>query len=110
MVLYRKGCIVRNIGKGAARKRSSHPEPVEMDNRGYSSLGQVTVPTQDSNVKEESENHQYTQLKIYENTKANAAADAGAYEDVIETLPVTYESIRASRYQNTGAHSQDPDK
>ncbi|XP_067675899.1 nephrin-like [Haliotis asinina] len=92
------------------RCHSSHPEPVEMDNRGYSSLDQVTAPAQDSNVKEESEKHLYTQMKIYENTKANAAADAGAYEDVIETLPVTYESIRASRYQNTGAHSQDPDK
>ncbi|XP_046563053.1 uncharacterized protein LOC124271923 [Haliotis rubra] len=110
MVLYRKGYRFGNILKGAARKSSSHPDPVEMDNRGYSSLDQITAPSQYSNVEEESEKQQYTQLKIYENTKADAAADTSTYESVTETPPVTYESIRASPYQNTGEHSQGPDK
>ncbi|XP_046545506.1 hemicentin-2-like [Haliotis rubra] len=106
MVLYRKGYIFGNIPKGASRKSFRQPEPVEMDNRGYSSLDQITVPAHYSNVEEESEKQQYTQLKIYENTKADAAADTSTYEGVTETPPVTYESIRASPYQNTGAHPQ----
>ncbi|XP_046545504.1 uncharacterized protein PB18E9.04c-like [Haliotis rubra] len=109
MVLYRKGYRVGNILKGAARKSSSHPEPVEMDNKGYSSLDQITAPAQYSNLGEESEKQQYTQLKIYENTKADTAADTSTYEGVTKTPPVTYESLRASTYQNTGAHSQDPE-
>ncbi|XP_046558365.1 uncharacterized protein LOC124267488 isoform X2 [Haliotis rubra] len=108
MVLYRNGYRVGHVLK-AARKSSTHPEPVEMDNRGYSSLDQITAPTQYSNVEEESEKQQYTQLKIYENTKENAAGDTSTYEGVTETPPVTYESISTSPYQNTGAHSQGPD-
>ncbi|XP_046558354.1 protein turtle homolog B-like [Haliotis rubra] len=106
IVLYRKGYRVTNILKGAAQKR--HPEPVDMDNRGYSSLDHITVPAQYSNVEEESEKQQYTQLKIYENTKAEAAADTSTYEGVTEAPPVTYESISASPYQNTGAHPPGP--
>ncbi|XP_046545514.1 uncharacterized protein LOC124255659 isoform X2 [Haliotis rubra] len=79
IVLYRKGYRVTNILKGAAQKSSSYPEPVEMDNRGYSSL-------------------------------VDAAADTSTYEGVTETPPVTYESIRASPYQNIGAHSRGPDE
>ncbi|XP_046555531.1 uncharacterized protein LOC124264779 isoform X2 [Haliotis rubra] len=104
IVLYRKGYRVGNILKGASRKSSSHPEPVEMDNRGYSSLDQIAAPAQYSNMEEESEKQQYTQLKIYENTKDDAA-DRSTYEGVTETPPVTYESISVWTYQNTGAHS-----
>ncbi|XP_046545513.1 uncharacterized protein LOC124255659 isoform X1 [Haliotis rubra] len=110
IVLYRKGYRVTNILKGAAQKSSSYPEPVEMDNRGYSSLDLITAPAQYLNVEEESEKQQYTQLKIYDNTKVDAAADTSTYEGVTETPPVTYESIRASPYQNIGAHSRGPDE
>ncbi|XP_067675852.1 protein turtle-like [Haliotis asinina] len=108
MVLYRKGYRVGHILKGATRK--SHHEAVEMDNRGYSSLDHISAPVQYSNVEEDSERQQYTQLKIYENSKAEVAADTNTYEGVIETPPVTYESIETSPYQNPGAHSQDLDK
>ncbi|XP_048241010.1 nephrin-like [Haliotis rufescens] len=40
---------------------------------------------------------------------ADAAADTSTYEGMAETPPVTYESIKPSPYQNTGAHSQGPD-
>ncbi|XP_071094603.1 neural cell adhesion molecule 1-like [Haliotis cracherodii] len=70
------------------------------------SADQINGPAQYSNL-EESEKQQYSQLKIYENTKADAAADTSTYEGMAETPPVTYESIRASPYRNTGAHSQD---
>ncbi|XP_071095654.1 B-cell receptor CD22-like [Haliotis cracherodii] len=115
MVLYRKGYRIRNIQKGnASRKRYSkyqhttNPDTAELDNRGYSSLDLITSPAQHSHVEEGSEKQQYSQLKIYENTKADAAADTSTYEDMTETPPVTYESIRASPYQNSGAHSQGP--
>ncbi|XP_067675873.1 protein turtle-like isoform X2 [Haliotis asinina] len=104
MVLYRKGYRIGKSLKGIYLI-PSHPDPVEMDNRGYSSLDQVIPPVQYSNLEEESETQQYTQLKMYEDAKA----DTRTYEGVIETLPVTYESIRASPYQNTGVHSQGPD-
>ncbi|XP_067651727.1 nephrin-like [Haliotis asinina] len=105
MVLYRKGYSFGNIVIGASQKSSSHPEPADKDDREYSSLD---VPTQYSNLEEESEKQQYTQLKIYENTKAEAAAEANTCEGVTEAPPVTYVSITASPYQNTGAHSQGP--
>ncbi|XP_067675838.1 contactin-4-like isoform X2 [Haliotis asinina] len=108
MVLYRKGYRIGKSLKGIYLI-PSHPDPVEMDNRGYSSLDQVIPPVQYSNLEEESETQQYTQLKMYEDAKADAATDTRTYEGVIETLPVTYESIRASPYQNTGVHSQGPD-
>ncbi|XP_048241026.1 cell adhesion molecule-related/down-regulated by oncogenes-like [Haliotis rufescens] len=109
MVLYRKGYKFGHIPKETAlRKSTRNPETVEMDNRGYSSFDQINGPAQYSNL-EESEKQQYTQLKIYENTKADAAADTSTYEGMAETPPVTYESIRASPYQNTEAHSQGPD-
>ncbi|XP_067675813.1 hemicentin-1-like [Haliotis asinina] len=72
IILYRKGCVFGNSLKGASPKSSSHPEPVEMDNREYSSLDQISAPAQYSNVEEESERQQYTQLKIYENIKVSA--------------------------------------
>ncbi|XP_067675866.1 protein turtle-like isoform X1 [Haliotis asinina] len=110
MVLYRKGY---RIGKSLkdARKSPSHPDPVEMDNRGYSSLDQVNVQAQYSHLDEESEKQQYTELKMYENTK-DAAADTSSHDGVAETPSehhLTYESIRASPYQNTSSHSQGPD-
>ncbi|XP_048241005.1 protein turtle homolog B-like [Haliotis rufescens] len=109
MVLYRKGYKFGHTPKEtASRKSTRNPETVEMDNRGYSSLDQINGPAQYSNL-EESEKKQYSQLKIYENTKADAAADTSTYEGMTETPPVTYESISASPYQNTGAHSQGPD-
>ncbi|XP_048240968.1 nephrin-like [Haliotis rufescens] len=40
---------------------------------------------------------------------ADAAAGTSTYEGMTETPPVTYESIRASPYQNTGANSQGSD-
>ncbi|XP_046555534.1 uncharacterized protein LOC124264781 isoform X2 [Haliotis rubra] len=94
-------------GSGSARR---NPEPVEMDNRGYSSLDQINGPAQYSNLEEESEKRHYSQLKIYQNTKENAAGDTSTYEGMTENPPVTYESIRASPYQNTGAHSQGPEQ
>ncbi|XP_067678931.1 synaptogenesis protein syg-2-like [Haliotis asinina] len=107
MALYKNGYCLRNNPKGTgALKRN--PETVEMDNRDYSSLDQISAPDQYSNLEEELEKQQYTQLKIYENTKAEAAADTSTYKGVTETPPVTYESIMTSPYQNTGAQSQDP--
>ncbi|XP_071095624.1 protein turtle homolog B-like [Haliotis cracherodii] len=111
MVLYRKVYKPRlgNIMKETTlRKSTRNPETVEMDNRGYSSLDQINGPAQYSNL-EESEKQQYSQLKIYENTKADAAAETSTYEGMTETPPVTYESIRVSPYGNTGAHTQGPD-
>ncbi|XP_048241043.1 hemicentin-2-like isoform X2 [Haliotis rufescens] len=109
MVLYRKGYRIRNIQKGkASRKSTTNPDTVELDNRGYSSLDLINSPVQHSHVEEGSEKQQYSQLKIYENTKADATADTSTYEGMAETPPVTYESIRESPYQNTGAHSQGP--
>ncbi|XP_071095623.1 protein turtle homolog B-like [Haliotis cracherodii] len=111
MVLYRKvykprlGHILKET---ASRKSTRNPETTEMDNRGYSSLDQINGPAQYSNM-EESEKQQYSQLKIYENTKVDAAAETSTYEGIAETSPVTYESIKGSPYQNTGAHSQGPD-
>ncbi|XP_071095620.1 protein turtle homolog B-like [Haliotis cracherodii] len=111
MVLYRKvykprlGHIMKET---ASRKSTRNHETAEMDNRGYSSLDQINGPAQYSNM-EESEKQQYSQLKIYENTKVDAAAETSTYEGIAETPPVTYESIRVSPYQNTGAHSQGPD-
>ncbi|XP_071094658.1 nephrin-like [Haliotis cracherodii] len=110
MVLCRKGYTFGNRLKGnASRKSTRNPETVELDNRGYSSLDQISGPAQYSNLELESEKQQYSQLKIYENTKADAAADTSTYEGMTETPPVTYESISTSPYQNTGAHSQCPD-
>ncbi|XP_071095059.1 protein turtle homolog B-like [Haliotis cracherodii] len=107
VLLYRKGYRFGNILKGnASRESSRNPDTVEMDNREYSSLDQNNVPAQYSNLEEESDKQQYSQLKIYENTKVDAAVDTSTYEGMTETPPVTYESIRASPYQNTGAHSQ----
>ncbi|XP_071094638.1 protein turtle-like [Haliotis cracherodii] len=109
VLLYRKGYRFGNILKGnASRESTRNPDTVEMDNREYSSLDQNNVPAQYSNLEEESDKQQYSQLKIYENTKVDAAADTSTYEGMTETPPVTYESIRASPYQNTGAHSQGP--
>ncbi|XP_048240964.1 basement membrane-specific heparan sulfate proteoglycan core protein-like [Haliotis rufescens] len=109
MVLYRKGYKFVNIPEEiASRKRIRNPETVEVDNRGYSSLDQINGPAQYSNL-EESEKQQYSQLKIYDNTNADAAADTSTYEGMTDTPPVTYESVRVSPYQNTGAHSQGPD-
>ncbi|XP_071095651.1 nephrin-like [Haliotis cracherodii] len=111
MVLYRKGYRPRLghiLTETALRKSSRNPETVEMDNRGYSSLDQINGPVQYSNL-EESEKQPYSQLKIYENTKADAAAVASTYEGITETPPVTYESIKPSPYQNTGAHFQGTD-
>ncbi|XP_048241035.1 uncharacterized protein LOC124119594 [Haliotis rufescens] len=111
MVLYRKGYRPRLghvLTETALRKSTRNPETVEMDNRGYSSLDQINGPVQYSNL-EESEKQPYSQLKIYENTKADAAAVASTYEGMTETPPVTHESIKPSPYQNTGAHSQGPD-
>ncbi|XP_071094601.1 cell adhesion molecule CEACAM5-like [Haliotis cracherodii] len=106
MVLYRKGYKFGHIPEEpASRKRTRNPETVEMDNRGYSSLDQINGPAQYSNL-EEPEKQQYSQLKIYENTKGDAAADTSTYEGMGATPPVTYESVRVSPYQNTGAHSQ----
>ncbi|XP_071095658.1 neural cell adhesion molecule 1-like [Haliotis cracherodii] len=108
MVLNRKGYKFVNIPEEtASRKSTRNPETVEMDNRGYSSLDQINGPVH-SNL-EESEKQQYSQLKIYENTKASAAADTSTYEGTVDTPRATYESIRVSPYQNTGAHSQGPD-
>ncbi|XP_071094653.1 cell adhesion molecule CEACAM5-like [Haliotis cracherodii] len=99
MVLYRKGYKFGHIPEEtASRKSTRNPEAVEMDNRGYSSLDQINGPVQFSNL-EESEKQQYSQLKIYENTKADAAVDTS-----------TYESVRVSPYQNTEAHSQGPNQ
>ncbi|XP_071095655.1 protein turtle homolog B-like [Haliotis cracherodii] len=104
MVLYRKvykpklGHILKET---ALRKSTRNPESVDMDNREYSSLDQINL--------EESEKQQYSQLKMYENTKADAAADKSTFEGMAETPPVTYESIRASPYQNTGELSEGPD-
>ncbi|XP_071094636.1 protein turtle homolog B-like [Haliotis cracherodii] len=109
VLLYRKGYRFGNILKGnASRESTRNPDTVEMDNREYSSLDQNNVPAQYSNLEEESDKQQYSQLKIYENTKVDAAVDTSIYEGMTETSPVTYESIRASPYQNTGAHSQGP--
>ncbi|XP_071095626.1 uncharacterized protein [Haliotis cracherodii] len=111
MVLYRKGYRPRLghiLKETALRKSTRNPETVEMDHRGHSSFDQINGPAQYSNL-EESEKQQYSQLKIYENTKADASADTSTYEGMSETPPVTYESIRASPYQNTGASSQGPD-
>ncbi|XP_071095656.1 protein turtle homolog B-like [Haliotis cracherodii] len=109
MVLYRKGYKFGHIPKETASGKSTrNPETVEMDNRGYSSLDQINGPAQYSSL-EESEKQQYSQLKIYENTKADAAADTSTYEGTVDTPPVTYESVRVSPYQNAGAHSQGPD-
>ncbi|XP_046558361.1 uncharacterized protein LOC124267486 isoform X2 [Haliotis rubra] len=69
---------------------------------------QINGPAQYSNLEEESEKRHYSQLKIYQNTKENAAGDTSTYEGVTETPPVTYESISSPPYQNTGAHSQGP--
>ncbi|XP_048241008.1 protein turtle-like [Haliotis rufescens] len=111
IVLYRTGYrprIGHILKETALRKSTRNPETVEMDNIGYSSLDQINVPAQHSNVKE-SEKQPYSQLTIYENTKADAAAGTSTYEGMTETPPVTYESIRASPYQNTGANSQGSD-
>ncbi|XP_048241017.1 protein turtle homolog B-like [Haliotis rufescens] len=111
MVLYTKGYRPRLghvLTETALRKSTRNPETVEMDNRGYSSLDQTNGPVQYSDL-EESEKQPYSQLKIYENTKADAAAVASTYEGMTETPPLTYESIKPSPYQNTGAHSQGSD-
>ncbi|XP_071095627.1 cell adhesion molecule CEACAM2-like [Haliotis cracherodii] len=109
IVLYRRGYRIGNVQKGnASPKSTTNPDTVELDNRGYSSLDLINSPAQHSHVEEGSEKQQYSELKIYENTKADAAADTSTYEGMTETPPVTYESIRASPYQNTGTHSQGP--
>ncbi|XP_067651677.1 nephrin-like [Haliotis asinina] len=106
MVLYRKGYRIGNNLKDLMLFcSSSYPEPVEMDNKAYSSLDQVSVQAQYSHLDEESEKQQYTQLKMYENTKAEVAADTNTYEGVTETPPVNYGSIGTSAYQNPGEHS-----
>ncbi|XP_048241029.1 uncharacterized protein LOC124119587 [Haliotis rufescens] len=110
-IFYRKGFRFGNVLSGTTSQKSTrNPEIEEMENIGYSSLDHVNSPAQNSSMdKEASENQHYTQLKIYENTNADAAADTSTYEGMAETPPVTYESIRASPYQNTGALSQGPD-
>ncbi|XP_071078623.1 synaptogenesis protein syg-2-like isoform X2 [Haliotis cracherodii] len=104
IVLFRQGYRIGNILKGTATRNSTrNAETVEMDNRGYSSLDQISGPAQYLHL--ETEKQQYSQLKIYENTKADAAVDTSTYEGMTETPPVTYESISASTYQNTVEHS-----
>ncbi|XP_048241036.1 uncharacterized protein LOC124127344 [Haliotis rufescens] len=90
--------------------RIRHPEIEEMENIGYSSLDQINSQTQYSNMdREVSEKQHYTQLKIYENTNVELKAETSTYEDMTEAPPVSYESIGASPYQNSGAQPQDPD-
>ncbi|XP_048241118.1 hemicentin-2-like [Haliotis rufescens] len=113
IVLYRKGFRFGNILKGAALHKSTrNPEKEEMENIGYSSLDHVKSPAQYPSMdKEASEKQHYTQLKIYENTNVEPKSETSTYEDMTEAPPVSYESINASPYQNSGAQSRvsDPD-
>ncbi|XP_071094657.1 neural cell adhesion molecule 1-like [Haliotis cracherodii] len=105
MLLYRKGFRIGNSHRETASRESSRSHEIaEMDNIGYSSLDHVNGPQQDSSLKkEESDKSHYSQLKIYENTKAGDEGETSTYEGMTETPPVTYEAIRASPYQNSSA-------
>ncbi|XP_071094581.1 uncharacterized protein [Haliotis cracherodii] len=104
-VLYRKGFRFGNVLKGTSSQTSTrNPEIEEMDNAGYSSLDQIGGPAQDSSIdKEGSEKQHHAPLKIYESTNVEAEAETSTYENLTETPPVSYESIRTSPYQNSGA-------
>ncbi|XP_067675496.1 nephrin-like [Haliotis asinina] len=103
-VLNRKGFRFGNVMKEKASPKSRrNPECEENENIGYSSLDQISSPAQGMGT-EGSERH-YTQLKVYENTNVEPKAETSTYEDMTETPPVAYESIRAS----PAALSRDPD-
>ncbi|XP_048241007.1 hemicentin-2-like isoform X2 [Haliotis rufescens] len=110
MVLYRKGFRFGHAMKGTASPKStSRAEDTEMDNIGYSSLDTINSPAQYTSLEEKAQDKQnYSQLKIYENTK-DAPADTSTYEGMAETPRVTYESINASPHQDSGGQPRDAD-
>ncbi|XP_071078607.1 neural cell adhesion molecule 1-like [Haliotis cracherodii] len=111
MLLYRKGFRTGNSQRETPSRESTRGHDIEeMDNIGYSSLDHVNGPQQYSSLKkEESDKPQYTQLKIYENTKAGAEEQTGSYEGLTVAPQVSHEATGASPYENSGAQHRGDD-